>query len=109
MHIGGQSNSAESKRPWLADIERHEDAVLSCYRLVNDPLRGGSFGVDLFVASRGGSPEVRGSRQKIGGEELDRCMRDAFVAIDFHPPGRPTVLSYSILFEWEGLDHLGSP
>lgn len=101
MHIGGESNSRESKRPWLDDIERHEEAMLSCYRFVTDPRKGGSYGVDLFVSTKGGSPEVRGSRQKLGGEEFDACMRRAFLEIDFHRPERPTVFSYSIFFELE--------
>lgn len=101
MHIGGESNSAESKRPWFDDIERHEDAILSCYRLVSEPRKGGSYGVDLYVGPRGGSPEVRGSRQKLGDEEFDACMRRAFLGINFHRPERPTVLSYSIFFELE--------
>lgn len=99
MHIGGESNSTESKRPWFNDIERHEEAILSCYRFVSEPRKGGSYGVDLYVSTKGGSPSVRGSRQKLGGEEFDGCMRQAFLGVDFHRPERPTVLSYSIFFE----------
>lgn len=101
MHLGGESNSAESKRPWLEDIERHDDKLLYCYRFVSDPEKGGSYGVDLYVTSQGGSPEVRGSRQRLGDEQFDRCMRQAFAGIDFHRPERPTVFSYSIFFDLE--------
>jgi len=99
MHIGGESNSPESKRPWFEDIERNEDAILSCFRFVRDPEQGGSYGVDLYVGKSGGAPEVRGSRQKMGDAEFDECMKQAFGAIEFHEPERPTVLSYSIFFE----------
>ena len=101
MHIGGEANDAESKRPWLDSIDAGADALLSCYRFVDDPKKGGSYGVDLFVTTSGGAPEVRDSRQKLGGEDFDRCMRDAFSRIAFHRPPRPTVLSYSILFRLE--------
>ncbi len=104
MHIGGESNSAESKRPWLEDIERGDDAILSCFRFVNDPEKAGSYGVDLYVGLAGGAPEVRGSRQKLGGEDFDQCMKEAFGAIDFHEPERPTVFSYSIYLELRQTD-----
>jgi|SRR5690606_6650512 len=98
MHIGGEPNDAESKRPWLDSIDAGKSALLSCYRFVDDPRKGGSYGVDLYVTTSGGAPEVRASRQKLGGEEFDRCMRDAFSQVKFHKPQRPTVLSYSLLF-----------
>lgn len=101
MHIGGESNSPEAKRPWLEDIERNEDALLSCFRLVGEPEKGGSYGVDLYVGKAGGAPEVRGSRQRLGGDDFDQCMRRAFGEIDFHEPERPTVFSYSIFFKLE--------
>jgi hypothetical protein len=101
MHIGGESNSPESKRPWLEGIDAGEERLLLCYRLVNEPESGGSYGVDLYVGKNGGAPEVRGSRQKIGGEEFDACMKQAFEHLNFKKPERPTVLSYSLLFAWD--------
>lgn len=101
MHIGGESNSVESKRPWFEDIERYEEDLLACYKWVKEPMKGGSYGVDLYVSTKGGQPEVRGSRQKLGDEKFDDCMRRAFSAIEFHRPERPTVFSYSIFFELE--------
>lgn len=104
MHIGGDSNSAEAKRPWFAGIEAGESKLLRCYRHVYEPESGGSFGVDLYVGRKGGAPEVRGSRQKIGGAEFESCMKEAFEALNFQKPARPTVLSYSLLFELEAYD-----
>lgn len=104
MHIGGDSNSAAAKRPWFDGIEAGETGLLSCYRFVHEPESGGSFGVDLYVGREGGAPEVRGSRQKIGGAEFERCMTAAFEALEFRKPSRPTVLSYSLLFELEAYD-----
>jgi len=98
MHIGGESNSPESKQPWLRAIEAGEIPILQCYRLVDKPMKGGSYGVDLYVGRKGGAPEVRGSRQKLGGKAFDECMRKAFLKLNFTRPERPTVLSYSLLF-----------
>ncbi len=101
MHIGGESNSAESKRPFLRAIEAAEVEFLRCYRLVHAPLKGGTFGADLFVPAAGGQPEVRAVRQKLGGAEFERCMARALERVRFSARARPTVLSYSLRFELE--------
>ncbi len=97
MHIGGPDNSPEAKRPWFSDIEARVADLLACYRLVDVPERGGSYGVDLYV-NKQGAVEVRASRQKLGGEEFDSCMKQAFSQTAFHKPAVPTVFSYSLLF-----------
>jgi hypothetical protein len=102
MHIGGGPNDAESKGPWLGAIEAGSVDLLSCYVLVQKPEQGGSYGVDLYVGRQGGAPEVRGSRQKLGGEPFDACMRGAFSSLQFRAPEKPTVLSYSLIFELSG-------
>lgn len=99
MHIGGEPNTEAAKRPWLADIDSQREAILRCYRAVDAPGASGSFGFDLYVGRAGGTAEIRGIRQKLGGPKLEQCMTGAMSAIDFHPPGRPTVLSYSLYFE----------
>lgn len=98
MHIGGEANTQEAKRPFLSAIMSQEQQILSCYRWVDEPGRGGSFGVDLFVGRGGGAPEVRGVRTKLGGEDFVACMTRAFSTVHFAAPERPTVLSYSLLF-----------
>ena len=99
MHIGGGPNDAESKRPWLRAIEAGSIELLSCYVHVQQPEQGGSYGVDLYVGKAGGAPEVRDSRQKLGDEQFDNCMRAAFTSLQFLASEQPTVLSYSLLFE----------
>jgi hypothetical protein len=103
MHIGGESNSDASKQPWLRAIERQEVALLRCYRLVTQPAVGGTLGVDLFVTSSGGGPEVRKVRQKLGDDSFESCVRSAFEGVRFARPERPTVLSYSLRFDIQGL------
>lgn len=102
MHIGGGPNDAESKGPWLGAIEAGSVELLSCYVHVQKPEQGGSYGVDLYVGRKGGAPEVRGSRQKLGGEPFDACMHRAFSSLQFIAPEKPTVLSYSLIFEMSG-------
>lgn len=99
MHIGGESNSDEAKKPWLKAIEREESRILICYRAVDAPLAGGTVGVDLYVGIAGGKPEVRKTRQRLGGPAFDECLRRAFEAVRFPAPKRPTVLSYSLRFD----------
>ncbi len=102
MHIGGESNSEESKRPLLQAIAEQEEAYLLCYRLVEQPAKGGSFGLDLLIKSNGGTPEVQTVRQKLGGEPFVQCMTSAFSKVNFRPLERPTMVSYSLLFVLEG-------
>lgn len=101
MHIGGDPNTPESKRPFLETLERGEAAFLRCYRLVGVPGQGGTFGADLFIGVGGGAPEVRAIRQKLGGEDLAACMTRALGELRFPPPARPTVVSYSLRFDVE--------
>jgi len=102
MHIGGEANTDEAKKPWLLAIERQELALLKCYRLVSSPLAGGTVGVDLYVTAQGGNPEVRKTRQRLGGDEFDVCIRSAFQRTKFPAPKKPTVLSYSLRYDVRG-------
>ncbi len=99
MHIGGGPNDGETKRPFLRAIEARNERFLGCYRQVDRPMAGGTYGVDLYVGRRGKSPEVRGARQRLGDSDFESCMNDAFRSVDFEPPGKPTVLSYSLRFD----------
>ncbi len=99
MHIGGGPNDQDTKKPFLKAIEGGNLKYLTCYRLVKEPLKGGTFGVDLFVGVRGGVPEVRTTRQRLGGSEFESCMVDAFNAVHFKPTTKPTTLSYSLRFD----------
>ncbi len=102
MHIGGEPNTPEAKRPFLTAFERAETGFLFCYRHVERPMRGGTFGVDLYVPTRGGHPEVRAVRQRLGDESFENCMVHAFEQISLPPQERPTMLSYSLRFDVKG-------
>lgn len=99
LHVGGGTGSAEERKALLDALAAGERGVLECYRLVDKPGVGGTFGVDLYVGAKGGHPEVRGVRHKLGGEEFEACMKGALSKAAFGPQARPLVVSYSLRFE----------
>jgi hypothetical protein len=99
MHIGGGTNSPEEKAPFHRALEQKFPAFLECYRAVDDPWAGGSFGVDIKVARGGGAPTVEQPRTRIRGAAFRDCMLSAFGKVQFEKPkAGPTVLSYSVMF-----------
>lgn len=99
MHVGGGTNSPEEKAPFHRALERQFSDFLACYRLVDDPWAGGSFGVDLKIARAGGAPKVEQPRTRIRGAGFQECMVTAFGNVQFEKPkAGPTVVSYSLRF-----------
>jgi hypothetical protein len=99
MHIGGGTNTPEEKAPFHRALERKFPLFLECYRLVDEPWAGGSFGVDLKVPRAGGAPQVDQPRTRIRGAAFRDCMLAAFAKVEFDKPkAGPTVLSYSLRF-----------
>jgi hypothetical protein len=100
LHVGGGSNDEAEKGPFKHAVEARFDDFLRCYRSVDEPERGGTFGVDLFIGRAGGRPEVRQPRTVIKGSEFRECMVAAFSKVVFDKPARgATVISYSLRFE----------
>jgi hypothetical protein len=99
MHIGGGKNDAEEKAPFHRALEQKFPAFLECYRLADDPLAGGSFGVDLKIPRAGGAPLAEQPRTRIRGAGFQDCMVAAFGKVQFEKPkAGPTVISYSVRF-----------
>lgn len=99
MHVGGGKNTPDEKAPFHRALERQFPAFLACYRLVDDPWSGGSFGVDLKIPRAGGAPTVEQPRTKIRGNGFEPCMLSAFAQTHFEKPkAGPTVISYSVRF-----------
>jgi hypothetical protein len=99
MHIGGGTNTPQEKAPFHRALEQIFPAFLECYRSVEEPWSGGSFGVDLKVARSGGAPTVEQPRTRIRGGAFRECMLAAFNQVQFEKPkAGPTVLSYSVVF-----------
>jgi len=100
LHVGGGSNEKDEKLPFERAVARQFPALRRCYLQVEQPGAGGTFGVDLFIAATGGHPEVRDARTGIRGTAFRDCVRAAFGAVEFEPPKKPTVISYSVRFRF---------
>lgn len=104
MHVGGGPNDAAGKAPFERALAAQRDALASCYRQVDDPEHGGTFGVDLFIGRDGGHPTVRQVRTRLKGDAFSACMVNAFEAASFDKPKKgPTQISYSLRFSLRGL------
>jgi hypothetical protein len=101
MHIGGEDNTAEQKRPVRAAIAAHYDDMRRCYAKATDPAKEVTFGVDIRISGEGGKPKITNPRSGLKGEGVVDCMVAAFEAVDFprQPGNRPRMVSYSIQFE----------
>jgi biopolymer transport protein ExbD len=99
LHIGGGPNDDATKKPILDAISKHFDAFRACYVKVQDPAKGGTFGVDLRIGRDGGSAKVEQPRTGMKGPEFRECVLDVFKHVTFEkPPKGPTVVSYSLKF-----------
>lgn len=101
MHIGGGPNDTETKRPFIEAIEKGYAGMRNCYSDVEDPSKGGTFGVDLRVDRSGGRPGVQAVRTVMKGERFKSCVRQVFEGLEFSRPSKPTVLSASVRFSLE--------
>lgn len=102
LHIGGGTNTDEEKAPFRAAIEQRFDDLRRCYKLVEDPTKGGVFGVDLRVGRNGGKATVSQPRTSMRGQPFRDCVIRSFESVEFQRPAKgPTVLSYSVRFSME--------
>ena len=102
LHVGGGANDDAAKAPYKRAIEPHFADFRRCYVHVDEPGKGGTFGVDLFIGRGGGTPEVRQPRTGMKGQKFRECMVEAFGAVEFEKPRLPTVISYSVRFRVGG-------
>ncbi len=99
MHVGGGKNDEAEKAPFKRAIEPHFAEFRRCYVEVEQPGKGGTFGVDLFIGREGGKADVRQPRTGMSGEKFRSCVVAVFNSIDFERPrAGPTVVSYSLRF-----------
>lgn len=102
LHIGGGPNDDATKAPFQQAIAQHFAAFRACYVKAEQPEKGGTFGVDLFIRRDGGKPDVRQPRTGMRGTEFRQCVVRAFEQVEFaKPPRGPTVISYSLRFKLE--------
>ena len=99
LHVGGGPNDDATKKPFLAAIEGRFDDFRACYAKVEEPEKGGTFGVDLHIGREGGKPKVEQPRTGMKGNEFRACVLEVFESVEFDKPKKgPTVISYSIKY-----------
>ncbi len=99
LHIGG-SKDAGAREEFLRALESNSWRYLDCYRSLDEPGVGGTFGADLAIGAAGGKAKVKTTRTKLRGEAFASCMVRAFESVTFArpPSGRSVVVSYSVKF-----------
>jgi hypothetical protein len=99
LHVGGGPNDAATHALYAKPIERRFDDLKRCYPLAQGANKNASFGVDLLVPSKGGQAKIKDYRTVLGGKDFHLCVLGVFGGIEFPGPGKPTVVSYSVLFK----------
>ncbi|MBK9265337.1 MAG: hypothetical protein IPM54_36825 [Polyangiaceae bacterium] len=100
MHIGGGPNDDVTKGPIKRSVEPHFDAFRRCFAKVDDPAKGGDFGVDVLIEANGGKAKITHPRTALKGAGFEECVVSVFEAIEFLKPkgGKKTMVSYSLRF-----------
>jgi len=100
MHIGGEKNTKEQKRPIRATISKHYDAMKRCWSKAVDPPDKATFGVDIRIEGEGGPAKITNPRNGLKGEGVTECLVGVFEAIEFppQPHNLDRMVSYSIEF-----------
>lgn len=100
MHIGGGPNDDVTKEPIKKSVEPHFDAFRRCFAKVDDPAKGGDFGVDVLIEANGGKAKITHPRTALKGEGFEACVVEVFQGIEFLKPkgSKKTMVSYSIRF-----------
>jgi len=99
LHIGGGPNDDATKAPFQQAIEKHFVELRACYVKVEDPVKGGTFGVDFHIGRNGGKAQVKQPRTGMKGPEFRQCVLDVLESVEFDKPKKgPTVISYSVRY-----------
>jgi hypothetical protein len=98
MHIGGEKNTAEQKRPIREAVQPHYDALRRCYAEEQKPDAEITFGVDILIDRKGGLAKISHPRSGFGRKSVTNCMVAAFEKIEFPSSGKPMNVSFSLRF-----------
>lgn len=100
MHVGGGPHDDVTKAPIKRSVEPHFDALRRCFAKVDDPKKGGDFGVDVLIEGTGGKAKISHPRTALKGAGFEACVVSVFESIDFLRPkgGKKTMVSYSLRF-----------
>jgi hypothetical protein len=100
MHIGGEENTAEQKRPIREAVAAHYDAMRRCWAQEADAARAITFGIDIRIDGAGGRPKISNPRSGFKNGEVSSCLQAIFEAIEFpaQPNKQARMVSFSIEF-----------
>jgi hypothetical protein len=98
MHIGGEKNTLEQKRPIREAVQKHYEALRKCYADEQKPDAEITFGVDILIDRKGGPAKISNPRSGFGRKSVTNCMVEAFEKIEFPSSGKPMMVSFSLRF-----------
>lgn len=100
MHIGGEDNTAEQKRPIRNDVSKHYDDMRRCYAKAESPARETTFGVDILIPRNGGVAKITNPRSGFKSRVVKNCLTEVFKKVAFRPAKkrRPLMVSFSVRF-----------
>jgi hypothetical protein len=101
MHIGGEENTADQKRPIREAVSAHYDAMRRCWASEGeDAAKTITFGIDMRIDGQGGVPKVSSPRSGFKNADVAKCLEAVFAAIEFppQPNKQPRMVSFSIEF-----------
>lgn len=100
MHIGGEKNTNEQKKPIRDAVKDQYDALRRCYAKAQDPGPEVTFGVDMLIPRDGGRAHVTNPRSGFGRHAVTDCMRGVFEAMELPAPvtHKPMMVSLSLRF-----------
>jgi hypothetical protein len=101
MHIGGEANTADQKRPIRAEVAKHYDEMRRCYAMAEKTNKAATFGVDMRIDGGGGKPKVTNPRNGLEGKGVTDCLVSVFESIEFppQPKNADRMVSFSVQFK----------
>ncbi len=99
LHIGGGPNTDEARAQYLDPIGKRLEDLKQCHVLAQQRKLQASFGVDLLIDEKGGRAKIKDYRTQLKGKDFQLCVLGVLGDIKFPAPGKPTVVSYSVLYK----------
>jgi hypothetical protein len=99
MHIGGEKNTPEQKKPIRDAVQKHYDELRRCYAEEQNPDATITFGVDILISRPGGLARITHPRSGFGRKSVTNCMVGVFEKIEFPSAGKPMMVSFSLRFK----------
>jgi len=100
MHIGGEANTADEKRPIREAVHKHYDDFRRCYGKLASPPEEATFGVDMLIDGTGGRAKITNPRNTFDDDTITPCFVAVFETVDFpkSKKGVAQMVSFSLRF-----------